>query len=473
MNTINVAGFAPWRLRSVIPRLDALGSNDDGGGVFFDDFGDFGSSNKNDSNGNDNLKSLKSRMSQVKSAEEAYDAKLARNWRRGNWGVRGFALDKFATTSDPVLVSAVVAPRSSALADTSLLQDRTIVVGRTDGSVFVVKLGDEYLTSFVSVPTLVVDEDDSNANNGDAAAGGGEMSVRVENEWMGTEELRNRMQFEQSQLSKGAEEEEQKQVFKDPFVIRHQFLASDQGEAIKKMIFDDTIDGVDCHGVICTAAGTSGEIKIWSLPHSSDVGSGQTVQIALLSGVHRDAIVCLETMVLPSSDDGYDKKALLSVSRDGTFALWDLSNNIGELISAFQCANVSSDCAITCADVSNPTALIDDFSDDGSKNDNDVIALGTSTGNVIGYMVEELLSLKTVEGDGSDILKQPSPNLLFRAHGGDTGKGEAVTAIKCGGGGTIASSARLRGRENAEGSRSDASSFILLTGGEDGMVKQW
>ena len=68
------------------------------------------------------------------------------------------------------------------------------------------------------------------------------------------------------------------------------------------------------------------------------------------------------------------------------------------------------------------------------------------------------------------------PDIRFKAHGTDTGRAEAITAIKCGGDGTIPTSARLQGGLD-EGNQSrrnpNLSSFILLTGGEDGSVKQW
>ena len=134
--------------------------------VFFDDFGDGfsgdGRSKRNKDGGGDLLSGLRTRMGEVKGAEAAYDSRLARNWRRGNWSVRGFSLDKFSSSgktinddgsSSVVCVSVVAAPVSASIhSDISLSQDRslqTVAVGRTDGSVFVIKIGEEYLTDFV------------------------------------------------------------------------------------------------------------------------------------------------------------------------------------------------------------------------------------------------------------------------------------------------------------------------------------
>lgn len=182
-------------------------------------------------------------------------------------------------------------------------------------------------------------------------------------------------------------------------------------------------------------------------------------------------------MTLPSEEYGQnDKKVLFSASRDGIFALWDLDNN-GSLILACQCTAAQDDCLVTCADVSNPSSL-DDYNNNSSENGNDVIVFGTSTGYVVGYAIKELLSLKGGQREGTSNVENPSPSLFYRAHGTDTGRGDAVTAIKCGGDGTIPNSARLRGSGNDQddgtgSSRRDVSSFILLTGGEDGLVKQW
>jgi hypothetical protein len=458
-----------------------LSSNNDNtnsdGDIFFDDFGDgniFGGRSSSDGN----MSSLLSRMSEVKGADAAYDAKLARNWRRGNWSVRGFALDKSSSTSStatsssdkadsPVHVSVVAAPTSSFYIDSFLPQDSsaseeyTVAVGRTDGSVFIVQLGDQYLTNFVAVPKLVVEKD---AGENDATTTG--MVARVENEWTNSDQLKGNLSDDQQ---REAEMDVQTQ---SPFEIKHQFLASEHGEPINQLVFIDSIEGNDCGGIICAAAGSSGEISMRKL-QSSNSGSTVQTQHSMLNGVHHDEIISLQLMVLYSRDKDTDEQNILfSASRDGTFALWNLDNN-GELILSRQCADVLAGDGgkLTCADVFNPSSWGDDLSDNNQAG-NDVILLGTSNGYVVGYRVLDLLANSTDTNSFS-----PSPNLRYRAHGMESGKGESVTAIKCGGDGTIVSSARLRATdENQDGNNRQSprtSSFILLTGGEDGSVKQW
>lgn len=435
-------------------------SNNDDGNIFFDDFEDnFFDDSSSSNNDNSNLSSLQSRMSEVKVAEQSYDAKIARNWSSGNWGVRGFSLDQslYAPSStatsetadqdNPVHVSVVAAPTSSSYTDISLPQDRAlpqdhkVAIGRTDGSVFIVKLGDQYLTNFMSVPKLVVEQDENSSKNDSG------VSVRVQNKWMNSDELKDSLQDEGDDQTAPTE---------SPFEITHQFQASEEGEAISKIVFHDDIEDDSSGGIICTTTINSREISMWKLPssHNSDI-----IQTAQLSGVHNAQIIGLEAMVVN------EKHILFSASRDGTFALWNLET--GELITSMSCTDAQngSTVPLTCASVYNPSSWEDDVYN-SNENDNDVIFLGTSDGYVLGYVVQEHLGA---------ISFNPGPNIRFRAHGTDTGKGEAVTAIKAGGDGTIATSARLRGGtdESQAGRNPRMSSSILFTGGEDGSVKQW
>jgi hypothetical protein len=445
------------------------GSND-GDTFFFNDFSDTNDNFGGSSSSDRNMSSLLSRMSEVKGAEAAYDAKLARNWRRGNWSVRGFALDKSSGTEmnmedRPIHVSVVAAPTLSDCID-SLLQDSlspedyAVAVGRTDGSVFIIQLGNQYLTNFVAVPKLIADQDAGKNNNTTG------MVARVEKEWMSADQLKDRLNDDQQHMAGSDGKVSQNQ---SSFQIKYQFLASEQGEAINKLVFIDSFEDKDCDGIICAAPGSSGEISMTNLRYSSG-DSTTEMQSSILSGVHHNEIISLQSMILhPNGNDADVQNILFSASRDGTFALWNLDGN-GELITSCQCTDALAGGALTCADVFNPSSWDDDFRDN-SQVGNDVIFLGTSNGYVVGFRVMDLLATAIVSSEC------PSPNLCFRAHGMDSGKGESVTAIKCGGDGTIVSSARLRAtdesQDGSKGLNPRPSSFILLTGGEDGSVKQW
>ena len=142
----------------------------------------------------------------------------------------------YDTTSDsdkPVYVSAIAASASSM--DISIPQDRAlpqnhmVAVGRSDGSVFIVKLGDSYLTQFMPVPKLVVEGEEED-----------DVSVRVDREWMNSDELKKSLQDEPPQGIGDRTTQTQ-----SPFEISYQFQASEQGDAINKLVYHDNIEGSD------------------------------------------------------------------------------------------------------------------------------------------------------------------------------------------------------------------------------------
>ena len=388
-------------------------------------------------------------------------------------------ISKLNEEQKPVHVSVVAAPSSGTTMDVSLPPDnslpenRIVAVGRSDGSVFMVRLGSQYLTKFMAVPKLVVEEN-----------GNDETTVRVDREWMNSEEMKNNLVDEQSQSSRAAvsgEENDPNSQQQQPFQIVYEFQASESGKSIDAMVFHDIDARNNYGGVVCTSDGDTGDIHLWPLPSLSpstpDLNVGEKISPTMLNGVHSDRIISLKTMILPSDDENTgERHVLFSASQDGSFALWDLGLN-GELIISCQCNDVDDDAdtrtvSLTCADVSNPTALDNEFSygsESGQADGNDVIFLGTSDGYMVGYIVKDLIS--SMSSPDVPNVAHPEPNIRFRAHGTNSGRGDAVTAVKCGGDGTITVSANMRGGENRKSPRISCS--ILLTGGEDGSVKQW
>ena len=463
--------------------------DDEGERLFFDDFGDgFVGSAGAASSSSSFTSSLSERITSAKKDEEVTSAKLAKNWKTGNWGVRGFILD----SSDPIRESVAdvtasstegAGPRlggndmrsSSALevppihvstivADQSHMHDEgyevevidRIAVGRSDGSVVIVKLGTAYMTKFTAVPKLRVDDSWGDNNNEasteqDSAANGGP-SVRVETELVNSDDVQrdlgditddygegdrsNNIQYPMEDPfdalygsgNAGSNVQQQpstqeSQLEGTPFEILFQFSAHDN-EPISALLF--------VNDVVFSAAGNTGDIRTWSMPGDND--DAKMMPGKTLSDAHSDRIVALK--ILSSSPDAVEPDLLLSASRDGSFALWDL--NSGDLVTRCQMFADGSG-SITCADV------------DTSGVDGDVIFFGLDSGHVNGYYVNDVIGSASV----GDIC--PIPSSRFQANDG------GVTAILAAGQGTSMSSSLQQARPTT----------ILLTGGIDGMVKQW
>jgi len=480
--------------------------------LFFDDFGDFvaGSASADGPINSKSMTKLSERIQQTRSEEVRKDARLAKNWKTGNWGVRGFILDKSdpvresvadtttGTSSgestdgansesssaprlggggnksgprqdiEPIHVSAVVPDQSSFHDDHEEISAfDTIAVGRTDGTVLIVRIGTEYITTFTAVPKLRVDdksawdgdnedvESTSIQGNDDLAKEGGP-SVKVETELVNTEDLKKDLLGEDAGEG-GGEKENAQYPMEDPFdelygggasgdlssspqevpnpgtpfEVLHQIRAHE--EVISALLFDDH--------TLYTAGGDSGEIRSWSIPEGSGEDNNDAsvavkmIPGKILSGAHSDRIVALKT--LSSTQDAVHPDLLMSASIDGSFALWDIKS--GDLVTRCQMLDDSAESImINCADI-----------DSGAGSN--VIYFGTCGGYVVGYCVSDIIGNASAGG------VCPIPSCRFQAHE------QAVTSILAVGKGTSASSALPQAR----------STSILLTGGVDGSVKQW
>ena len=472
--------------------------DDDVDNLFFDDFGgDCIGSDGPASSSSSFSSSLSERIQEQRQGEERTAAKLAKNWKTGNWGVRGFILD----SSDPIRESMADAtasaenvgggssPRlgrggdmssnadameippihvSTIVVDQSHMYDEgyesekidKIVVGRTDGSVLIVKMGTAYMTQFTAVPKLRVDDSSSDASptsaDQDTASSNGP-SARVETELMNSEDVQKSLGDVVGAIGDGDEVNDMQYPMEDPFdelygaggnadvgqepmqsqamegtpfEILHQFSAH-ENESITALLF--------INDIVFSAAGRSGEIRTWSMPEEDGNNSeAKMIPGKALSDAHSDEIVALK--VLSSSPDSVEPDLLLSASRDG-FALWDL--NSGDLVTRCQMLTEASEPeSIICADI------------DTSSVDGDVIYFGLSSGYVNCYFVNDVIMGASAGG------VCPIPSSRFQAHDGVGG----VTAVLAAGQGTSMSS-------NLQ--QQARSTSILLTGGADGLVKQW
>eukprot|EP00978_Attheya_sp_CCMP212_P026938 scaffold89578_cov55-Attheya_sp.AAC.7 len=216
-----------------------IGSNDDDSSSEGNDFAQV----------QQGLQVLSERIAQTRDSQVQRDTRLAKNWRMGNWKVRGFQLDGSSisttnhprTTEDADSTAALVTggprldninrnssddpqtndPLSKLMQEMSsnskdmdashtsnngpihvskiatdisssslgLESNNVLAVGRTDGSICIVELGTQYLTKFTAVPKLVVEPGNSNNETEDD----GIMSVRIQSELMNQDELKEAM----------------------------------------------------------------------------------------------------------------------------------------------------------------------------------------------------------------------------------------------------------------------------------------
>jgi len=381
-----------------------LGKADD---TFYNDFDDFG----DDPNEHEERDAQLSRLIE-KSAEKDFRKKLQieHNWRRGNWKVRGFALD----------ASLLDIPSNKEIQDVDLanprgrmkefeddncdrihvckvIQDFTsednelIIVGRTDGSVLVVRLGNEDLASFTNVPKASMDEETS--------------TIRVSSEMVRSDKPQNL--------------EENSIIDNDstPFEILCQVKA--HNEAISAMLMED--------GILYSAAGKG--IKIWELQENGlDIS---LIALREIKDIHTERIHTLKSI---STDYG---SFVVSVSRDGSFSLMDKKD--GSLFRKIQ---------VKC-DGTNSSILSADIDKDLFDHQDSLLYLGLSDGYIIAYAVSHIVN---IDPDSS-----PVECCKFKGHE------NAVTALKCAGLGLMVST-------STEGNKQVG---VLLSGGSDGGLKQW
>lgn len=434
------------------------------------------------------LYTLQARISKSKDDIVARDTRVAENWRSGCWSVRGFSLDKydpiqqirqesmpgetyssrsrkrdgatipysdFSRTdeekkSSPPLITVSKITLDTELGDVSstctsgeIEDDILIAVGRTDGSVCIVQLGNEYMTNFQAVPTVsLIPEDSSQAtpsSNNDAIVKYSSKLVRAEDNMRnrfglptgeGTHNEGEDASYQSKSLSSSSL---QNQIV--PFQILYQFQAAES--AISALLME---------GKSIYTSGGSGDVILWELMND-DIQSTDYEEIAAIQpkaffrGAHSKNVIAIKSL---SSEE----LLLLTAGNDGSFAIWN--RNTGDLIHTFNIMD----------QYNNPISIKSvDTWDDKENPGRDIVFIGLENGYIQGYTIQEILLAKTMN-------RKPLPSCNFLAHGTTATKYESgVTALYCAGKGTSG----LLQRSTS----SSTSSIILLSGGADGIVKQW
>lgn len=383
---------------------------------------------------------LLSRMSSLQREEQRRLAVCDRNWKLGNWFVRGFSLEEETTYSYPIPSVSTIITSSSVTDnysdedddddddDMDMLQKEIDVwVGRTDGSIFGIRFGTDYWTRLgnsdvaldefeslgMNKDTVFLDRDDHNDDDDD------DSGVTLRNEPTDT----------------------------NPFTIVTQFKCK-CSSAITSIVAlpamattNDDDDDDDTEAMkfdIYAACKDSMIIDHW---HYDGNGVSFSNSIITTQSTQNKALSILTLRKIHMMVKEVPTTMILAVN-DGSMTLWDIKTDtmIG-VINTIQIPDVPGGSGlydiqtITCIDT-----------------DNEFVYVGTESGYVLVYAIHDILQQGCPQSESISAVG------CWRAAPTDDCP---ITAIKCGGPGTL-------GRNSAS-----TTSSILYTGDAQGLVKQW
>ena len=401
---------------------------------------------------------LSDRMQQLQNSEIRQEAVYTRNWNLGNWQVRGFSLedeDDSSTTEMPTSTTTSTAadneqeedevgedirvrrggaPEKNADDDAPLSSSSApavcrivkavaseddgttaadVWVGRTDGSVFGVKLGSAYWTKLQTTTTSSGDDSDTTTT---------------------TSSSNNEKPFE--------------------IVARVDATAgSSSSSPVSALVAAATSSpsGVDeeltYYLFTATDSAAAGDIQQWTTTVKNESSKHEMVLSKQLQGVHDTSVLWMKKAVVSLGDDEDDRTVLLSACRS-KIAVWDLVT--GDLLGQ---------CAVVVEEERANSASDDTTDDDGRRpaiiqcvdTDGTHVYVGTTTGHVVAYSIQDIILSAGDDDDASSAVAGQ-----WRA----SNDAAAVTAVSCGGAGSLG---RGRGSETV----------VLYTGDERGVIKQW
>jgi len=369
------------------------------------------------------------------------EQRIARNWQEGNWSVRGFCLDdsdaKEAVTEfigkDDAGCSAKKPIHISALSVTDL--DFGVAVGRTNGSVCIVRIGGEYMAKFSSVPKLTLVEQSKSSD------GFAESDVTIPTAKLTSELVRDKNVNEDFLLdSLSGKENKPRQenldeeiTAPDPFEILLQFDAHD--DRISVLLYDNMRK-------LFTCGDSDYLVKEWEIPRLAPAGRQvrrssvtETVNCLRTYKLHTDKIIDVKKV----NSSYLEGDVLLTFSYDGSFALWN--HETGDLIKQIKVLLSDSPDPILSASIDEVEGLI---------------FIGTKSGFVEGYVMDEII-------ENAKNLSDITPKCRFKAT--SDGAVSALHALSL----DFGKGTRLRRNLSAK----DIYTCGLLTGDSKGVVKRW
>ena len=330
-----------------------------------------------------------------------------------------------------------------------------IWVGRTDGSVFGIRLGTSYWTRLQQNNNDPDISDKNQAGSSIPAEPPSQPAARMGDDEFDDDEMET-PPLPQSPPGK-------------PFEIRTQLHAgsSPVTALVSAAACSSTDDGDDDTSYLFTATADSG-IQQWLVVEQDDPKEPEGPKIIFskqLEGAHSSqSVIFLRAVSLERDDDDDDGSlaaaaapTILLSADHNSIAVWDLAT--GDLLGQ-RCVALES---ILDSEFFTPSSLIQSVDTDGTH-----VFVGTSTGDVLAYKIADLLlsSRPSPPDDGTTATTATTPTTTTAKPVGQwkaSSDGKPITALHCGGTGSM----------GARGSSRRTTSRTLYTGDADGGVKQW
>lgn len=384
---------------------------------------------------------LGERMRGVTMQEETTRQQTQDNWKRGHWEVRGFRLDPdppieaLTETSSGYGKSSEDARIHVCLVASDPDDPARLWVGRTDGSLLAVQMGNEFLTSFQSKLSATYAADTGAATIAPTL-------VNVQD----TAAL-------DSTKDEDDEEDEttrRKSFSTNPFELEFQGSVPG-GRPLSKLLIVVGERSEDASSRLLVATKDSGDIVQYRIDEGGD--RLELHPLSTLHGGHGTGsnVVLLQriTSVDTQGETKSTKKTtttVVSVADDGTVALWDMASSDGPLIYHCQLG----------IDPKQVDAAREPVTVCSADCDDQFLFLGTIDGRILVYELHDLV--RAAESPLSDRIPMPCGQWVTSAQ-----HQQSITALKCAGPGSL-------GQQQHEGR---ALSITLLTGDRSGAVKQW
>ncbi|CAJ1936845.1 unnamed protein product [Cylindrotheca closterium] len=255
-----------------LSRVKTFPDGDDNGEMF-NDFEDiFIGEQQDDSLLPSETKSLQTRLDILVNQEHEDEVRIAGNWKNGRWSVRGCSLDP-GNEDERIFVSSLCPIDDD---------PNTVLVGRTDGSICWLKLGNEYIARFVTKLSAIEGKNET---------------IRVSGQ-LRREDTQNEISSDSSQAS-------------NQFEVVGQVMA--HGGGISQMLIQDEL-------LLC--ATYSGTLEYWILSGDEPMSQESKILCQAPSSV---VSICVQAV--------NGKRVLVCTCEDGDVLTWDIEAQFAPLQS--------------------------------------------------------------------------------------------------------------------------------------------